>query len=170
MPIDLVLVHPEIPQNTGNVARTCAALGATLHLIHPLGFAVDERSVRRAGLDYWELLEVREYPSLDDFLERTRGRPLVLCSSFGGVVYTEIDYGREPMLLFGSETAGLPDWLLQSGVGPIARIPTVAEARCLNLSNAVAVVAYEAARQSGFRGLQLRRARDATDRTSRASE
>lgn len=157
MQIDIVLVHPEIPQNTGNVARTCAALGARLHLVHPLGFSIDERSVRRAGLDYWDLLDVREYQTLSAFVAAHENRLIVRFSSFGNVVYAEVDYTDSPMLLFGGESAGLPDEFMRADLGAIARIPTIGEARCLNLSNSVAVVAYEAARQTGFAGLELRR-------------
>ena len=152
--MDIVLVTPEIPQNTGNVARTCAALGASLHLVHPLGFRVDDRSVRRAGLDYWHLLTVHEHASLEAFLAAHADRQLVLFTSHGDTLYTEIEYDSRSMLVFGSETGGLPRDFVNSGRGLAARIPTVAQARCLNLSNAVAVAAYEAARQHSFAGLR----------------
>jgi tRNA (cytidine/uridine-2'-O-)-methyltransferase len=156
--VNIVLVEPEIPQNTGNVARTCAALGADLHLVHPLGFLVNERSVRRAGLDYWHLLRVHEHPSLDAFLASCGPEDhVILFSSKASVAYHEISYDPHAFLVFGRETAGLPDELLASHRGPVVRIPTVAPARCLNLSNAVAVGAYEAARQNGFTGLQQTR-------------
>ena len=155
--MNIVLVEPEIPQNTGNIARTCAALAAELHLVHPLGFSVDDRSLRRAGLDYWHLLTVHHYDSLDHFLRQRAGSPLVLFSSRGTVPYTDVAYGHSTYLVFGGETAGLPADLFGANLGPVVRIPTVSEARCLNLSNAVAVAAYEAARQSGFVSLELTR-------------
>jgi tRNA (cytidine/uridine-2'-O-)-methyltransferase len=153
----IVLVHPEIPQNTGNVARTCSALGAELHLIHPLGFSVDDRAVRRAGLDYWHLLTIHHYDSLAAFMAAHDPGDLVLFSSKAELPYTDVSYATSPYLVFGSETAGLPESMLESHTGPVVRIPTVADARCLNLSNAVAVGAYEAARQAAFSGLQRSR-------------
>ena len=155
--MNIVLVEPEIPQNTGNIARTCAALSAELHLVHPLGFSVDARALRRAGLDYWHLLTVHHHDSLHAFLDRYAHEDLILFSSRGAVSYCEIDYRPDCYLLFGSETSGLPDALMEIAPGPIVRIPTVSKARCLNLSNAVAVAAYEVARQHGFAGLQTRR-------------
>jgi tRNA (cytidine/uridine-2'-O-)-methyltransferase len=155
--VNIVLVTPEIPQNTGNVARTCAALNAELHLVHPLGFAVDDRSLRRAGLDYWGLLTVHHYDSLDEFLELRAGSPLALFSSRGSIPYTDLPYPDDCYLVFGSETSGLPESLLSDPPGKVVRIPTIADARCLNLSNAVAVAAYEVVRQNGFAGLQTRR-------------
>ncbi len=164
--MNIVLVEPEIPQNTGNVARTCAAIGATLHLVHPLGFRVDDRAVRRAGLDYWHLVSVRHHQSLDAFLGELDPREVILFSSKAAVPFTEIDYPPSAYLVFGNETSGLPDRLIASHVGPVVRIPTVHGARCLNLSNAVAVGAYEAARQAGFAGLETSRGasgREGTD-------
>lgn len=155
--MNIVLVEPEIPQNTGNVARTCVALGATLHLVHPLGFLVDDRSLRRAGLDYWHLLRVRHHASYADFVLGVDPRELVLFTSRSRVAYTQIEYSHDAYLVFGSESHGLPEGILSSHTGPVVRIPTVSEARCLNLSNAVAVGAYEVARQAGFAGLQMSR-------------
>lgn len=153
----IVLVYPEIPQNTGNVARTCAALGADLHLVHPLGFSVDAKAVRRAGLDYWHLLTVHHYDSLADFSDSHAEDRLVLFSSKGATPYTEVTYSADTYLVFGSETRGLPDDFVREAGHTVARIPTISEARCLNLSNAVAVAAYEVVRQHGFRGLETRR-------------
>ena len=150
MSLNVVLVNPEIPQNTGNVARTCAATGATLHLVHPLGFKVDERSVRRAGLDYWHLVKVVEHASLAEFVPVTYGQPVYLFSSHGAVSLAEAVFADGAFLVFGCETRGLPRELLDSGSGPVVRIPTAAGARCLNLSNAVAVGVYEALRQLGY--------------------
>lgn len=153
----IVLVTPEIPQNTGNIARTCAALGAELHLVHPLGFSVDAKALRRAGLDYWNLLTVHHYDSLTDFSDSHAGDRLVLFSSKGATPYTEIAYSTDTYLVFGSETRGLPEGFLRGTTHTVARIPTISEARCLNLSNAVAVAAYEVVRQNSFEGLETRR-------------
>ena len=153
MILNVVLVNPEIPQNTGNVARTCAAVGATLHLVHPLGFSVDEKSVKRAGLDYWHLVKVIEHESLESFLRIADAKPVYLFSSHGTVSLSSVRFAEEGFLVFGGETKGLPRDLLKSGIGPVVRIPTAAGARCLNLSNAVAVGVYEALRQRGYTGL-----------------
>lgn len=166
-PVHIVLVEPEIPQNTGNVARTCAALGADLHLVHPLGFSVDERAVRRAGLDYWHLVAVHQHESLSAFVRsRATDDQVVLFTSHASVPFTSVDYRRGTFLVFGRETTGLPEEFVRSHPGPVVRIPTISEARCLNLSNAVAVAAYEAARQHNFAGLELTRATDSTSTTS----
>lgn len=155
MSLHVVLVQPEIPQNTGNVARTCAAVGADLHLVHPLGFDVDDKSVRRAGLDYWHLLKVHHYQSLDEFLAMNRDDRLVLFSAHGRTAHTAVKYHDGCYLVFGRETRGLPDSLLESDSGPVVRIPVRGESRCLNLSNAVAVGVYEALRQQHYPGLTM---------------
>lgn len=165
--VHIVLVEPEIPQNTGNVARTCAAIGANLHLVHPLGFSVDERALRRAGLDYWHLVEVYEHASLASFLDSLApDNQVVLYTSRSSLAYTDVDYDPDAYLVFGRETTGLPDRLVDRHRGPIVRIPMVTDARCLNLSNAVAVGAYEAARQNGFAGLAVSRATGSRTATS----
>lgn len=157
--MNIVLVEPEIPQNTGNVARTCAAIGASLHLVHPLGFSVDERAVRRAGLDYWHLVRMHEHESLERFLgSLSADDQIVLYTSRSSLAYTDVSYDPDAYLVFGRETTGLPEHFVLDHRGPVVRIPTVAEARCLNLSNAVAVGAYEAARQNAFAGLAVSRA------------
>ena len=153
----IVLVTPEIPQNTGNIARTCAALGAELHLVHPLGFSVEAKALRRAGLDYWNLLTVHHYDSLADFSDSHDEDRLVLFSSKGATPYTDIAYSADSYLVFGSETRGLPEDFVREANHTVARIPTISEARCLNLSNAVAVAAYEVVRQNSFEGLETRR-------------
>ena len=153
----VVLVHPEIPQNTGNVARTCAATGSPLHLVHPLGFSIDERAVRRAGLDYWDALDLTEHASLDAFMEAHARADIVLLTSKSTRPYDRVAYSPDTVLVFGSETAGLPARLLRDRVEQTARIPTRADARCLNLSNSVAVVLFEALRQLGFPGLEISR-------------
>ncbi|MBU8912908.1 MAG: tRNA (cytidine(34)-2'-O)-methyltransferase [Spirochaetales bacterium] len=152
MRLHVVLVEPEIPQNTGNVARTCAAVGADLHLVHPLGFRVDDAAVRRAGLDYWNLLTIHEYDSLTSFLGRHADSHLYLFSARGSVAHTAITYAAESYLIFGKETEGLPEELIRGGTGEVVRIPIREDARCLNLSNAVAVGVFEVLRQWGYPG------------------
>lgn len=154
MSLHIVLVEPEIPQNTGNIARTCAALGATLHLIHPLGFSIDSKQVRRAGLDYWYLLDIRQYDSLEAFLEEHAEDDLFLFTTKAENTYADIEYPEETYLLFGKETRGLPEALIISYATRAVRIPMIDDARSLNLSNCVAVAAYEYERQKGFKGLQ----------------
>ncbi|MDR1927751.1 MAG: tRNA (uridine(34)/cytosine(34)/5-carboxymethylaminomethyluridine(34)-2'-O)-methyltransferase TrmL [Oscillospiraceae bacterium] len=147
--LHLVLVEPEIPQNTGNIARTCAATGARLHLIEPMGFRVDDAKLRRAGLDYWHLLEVTYHRNLEDFFARTQGAYYYF-STKAARVYTEINYPKQVYFLFGKETAGLPEALLEAQPERCVRLPMIPEARSLNLSNAAAVAAYEALRQWGY--------------------
>lgn len=156
MKLNVVLHEPEIPQNTGNIARTCAAVGARLHLIRPLGFETSNRRLKRAGLDYWHLLDVSFYADLQEFLARHGGSQLVFLSTKAGLPYHEVRYEQECFLLFGKETAGLPEELLRANLHRSARIPIRTEARSLNLSNAVAIVVFEALRQQDFPGLELR--------------
>jgi tRNA (cytidine/uridine-2'-O-)-methyltransferase len=147
------MVEPEIPQNTGNVARTCAATGIRLHLVEPMGFAIDDKKLKRAGLDYWHLLDITYYKNLDDFFERTSGTYFYFTTK-GGHVYSNAEYPDGAYLLFGKETAGLPESLLRQHPDYCVRIPMISEARSLNLSNAVAIGAYEVLRQWGFPSLQ----------------
>ena len=154
--MNLVLYRPEIPQNTGNIARTCASTGSVLHLIRPLGFAIDDAKLKRAGLDYWHSLDIRFHDSFSAFLASEKltgsGSPaLYVFSTKGTRVYTEPRYGPGDYLLFGQETAGLPDEIRKAW--PCLRIPMVPDNRSLNLSNTVALVLYEALRQQGFAGL-----------------
>ena len=153
MALNVVLYEPEIPQNTGNIARTCAATGATLHLIHPLGFSVEDKYVRRAGLDYWNLLDIRHYDSWDDFLEKNGDGSFYFATTKGRKTYAEVDYDESCYLVFGPESRGLPEELLVTHRSSNIRIPMKKEARSLNLSNSVAILVYEALRQSGFEGL-----------------
>jgi tRNA (cytidine/uridine-2'-O-)-methyltransferase len=148
--IHIVLVEPEIPANTGNIARTCAVTGAVLHLVEPLGYVVDDKRLKRAGLDYWHLLDVRMYPGLDAFMEAHGKEPLFMISTRGGMFYTETVYPEAAFFLFGKETRGLPEDLLEAYPETTVRIPMLPQARSLNLSNAVAVVVFEALRQRGF--------------------
>jgi tRNA (cytidine/uridine-2'-O-)-methyltransferase len=164
MKLHVVLVEPEIPQNTGNVARTCAAIGADLHLVHPLGFRVDDASVRRAGLDYWDLLTVHEHGSLGLFLESHQNSHLYLFSTHATVPHSEVRYAEESYLVFGKETQGLPRDLILGGRGEAVRIPIRDDARCLNLSNAVAVGAFEALRQWDYPGQTTTRDRRQSDK------
>ncbi|MCW2276926.1 tRNA (uridine(34)/cytosine(34)/5-carboxymethylaminomethyluridine(34)-2'-O)-methyltransferase TrmL [Heliophilum fasciatum] len=146
----IVLVEPEIPPNTGNVARLCAGTGCVLHLIKPLGFSVDDRYLKRAGLDYWHLVDVRYHEGWDDFQQSCpEGRKFFL-STKGTRSYHEVAYQPGDYLVFGKETKGLPDSLLEQWPDQVVRIPLRKEARSLNLSNAVAVVVFEALRQTGY--------------------
>ena len=158
MKLHIVLVEPEIPQNTGNIARTCAAIGAKLHLVHPLGFDISEKSVKRAGLDYWDKLEIEEHESLEKFLEKytTTKNNMYLVSTKATHVYSDVDYSsqEEIFLLFGKETKGLPENLLKDNLDKTIRIPMGYAIRSLNLSNSVAIVAYEVMKQYNFEGLK----------------
>jgi tRNA (cytidine/uridine-2'-O-)-methyltransferase len=150
---NIVLYQPEIPPNTGNIIRLCSNAGAQLHLIHPLGFQLDDRRLRRAGLDYRESAHIREYQALRDFIDTAKPRRLIACSTRGQVLYTQIRYDREDALLFGPETRGLPEAILSDvGAENTVRIPMLAGSRSLNLANSVAVILYEAWRQNGFDG------------------
>lgn len=148
--LNIVLVEPEIPQNTGNIARTCAATGSRLHLVKPLGFDISEKAVKRAGLDYWHLVEVTVYENLDDFFAGNDVRCMRLFSTKAPRCYTEADYPDGCYLLFGKETRGLPEAFLDAHYDDCVKIPMIAEARSLNLSNSVAVGCFEALRQQGF--------------------
>ena len=149
----IVLVEPEIPQNTGNIARTCAATHTTLHLVHPLGFSIDEKQVRRAGLDYWHLVTIEEHPSFDQLRHEYPDAQFFYASTKAPRAYTEAEYPEDAFLVFGKETRGLPEELLHDNYDRCVRIPMIEGARSLNLGNSVAVVLYEALRQHGFAGL-----------------
>ncbi len=150
--LHLALVEPQIPQNTGNVARTCACTGAALHLIKPMGFTVSDAKLKRAGLDYWDKLDIRYYETLADFLAHPPG-PLFFFTTKGGRCYSDIAYPKGCCLVFGREDAGLPESLLRAHRAQLARLPMRSALRSLNLSNTVAVGAYEALRQWNFAGL-----------------
>ena len=158
MKLNIVLVEPEIPQNTGNIARTCAATGSKLHLVHPLGFSISEREVKRAGLDYWDKLEIEEHDSFSKFLEKYKPEDnnMFFVTTKGKKVYSDVDYSNmdEVFVLFGKETKGLPEDVLQKYFDKAIRIPMRKTLRSLNLSNAVAIVAYDVLRQVGFGGLE----------------
>lgn len=152
--IHVVLVEPEIPQNTGNIARTCSATGAALHLVRPLGFEIDDRKLKRAGLDYWNTLEITLYDSLADFMKRHENDNLWFFTTKASRLYTELDAGGEVYLVFGRETKGLPEELTLSHYERSVRIPMLADKRSLNLSNSAAIAVYEVLRQDGFEGLR----------------
>ena len=158
MKLNIVLVEPEIPQNTGNIARTCAALGAKLHLVYPLGFSISEKQVKRAGLDYWDKLDIEEHNSFKDFLEKYKPEEnnMFFVTTKGQKVYSEINYSHfdEVFLLFGKETKGLPEDILKKYIDKTIRIPMRETLRSLNLSNSVAIVAYDVFRQCDFANLE----------------
>ena len=152
--INIVLYSPEIPQNTGNISRTCAVTGAALHIIKPIGFEISDRTLKRAGLDYWDKLDVTYYESLDDFCERNRGARIFYFSARGKNSYADIEYPERVFLMFGCESVGLPRELVEANSEDSVRIPMLPTLRCLNLSNSVAVAVYEVLRQRGFSGLE----------------
>lgn len=153
MRLNIVLVEPEIPANTGNIARTCAVTGAQLHLVEPLGFSISDKQVRRAGLDYWPHLNVIVHKSLDDFFENTNGI-YYYCSTKARRYYHEAAFEDDCYLLFGKETKGLPEHLIFDNPEQAIKIPMKNGLRSLNLSNSVSIIVYEALRQQGFEGLQ----------------
>ena len=152
--INIVLVEPEIPQNTGNIARTCAATGCVLHLVEPLGFALDDKRMKRAGLDYWHLLDVRMYKNLDEFFEKNPDGRYFYATTKAPQDYCEAEFHDGCWLFFGKETAGLPEDFRLAHYERCIRLPMRAEARSLNLSNSVAILTYEALKQLGFPGLK----------------
>ena len=152
--LNIVMVEPEIPQNTGNVARTCAATGAHLHLVKPFGFEIDDKKLKRAGLDYWYLVDITYYESLDEFMEIHKNDNLYYFTTKAPKSYTDVKYPDEVYLLFGKETKGLPESLLKEHYDDrCVRIPMIDEARSLNLSNSVAIATYEYMRQKNFENL-----------------
>ena len=152
--MNIVLFEPEIPQNTGNIARTCTATGSTLHLVKPLGFSIDEKSVRRAGLDYWDNLNLVIYESIDDFFEKNKNANMYFVSTKSKKTYDLFKYNNDDFFIFGKETKGIPEKILFEHYEKCIRIPMKGDSRSLNLSNAVAIVLYEGLRQIGFDSLQ----------------
>lgn len=144
--INIVMVEPEIPQNTGNVARTCAATGARLHLVGPMGFTIDDKKLKRAGLDYWNLLDITYYDSLEDFFSKNKG-DFFFFSTKAPHIHSDVSYPDGCYLFFGKETKGLPEKLLHDNPDSVVRIPMIDDARSLNLSNSVAIGVYEVLRQ-----------------------
>lgn len=153
MGLNIVLVEPEIPQNTGNIARTCAATGSNLHLIKPLGFFLDDKKLKRAGLDYWENVNLYFHDSLNNFLQEYDSAKMFFATTKGNICYNQIEYPDECFILFGKETAGLPQKLLDSNPKHCIRIPMRENTRSLNLSNTAAILAYEYYRHKNFYGL-----------------
>lgn len=153
--INIVMVEPQIPQNTGNVARTCAATGASLHLVGPMGFKIDDAKLKRAGLDYWHLLDITYYDNLDDFFSKNSG-DFFFFSTKAQHVYSNVEYPDNCYLFFGKETAGLPEELLHDNPDKCVRVPMIDDARSLNLSNTVAIGVYEVLRQWDFPKLKER--------------
>ncbi|MBR0139429.1 MAG: tRNA (cytidine(34)-2'-O)-methyltransferase [Firmicutes bacterium] len=156
MALHLILVEPEIHYNTGNIARTCAVTGSVLHLVKPFGFEITDRHLKRAGLDYWPYVSIEYHESFEDFLKKYEGRRMHLATTKGKKLYTEAEYRDEDMILFGKESAGLPRPFIEAHMDMAVRIPMSenTRARSLNLSNSVAIVAFEALRQLGFPGLE----------------
>ncbi len=151
--INIVLVEPQIPQNTGNIARTCAATGASLHLVKPMGFTVDDKKLKRAGLDYWHMLDITYYEGLDDFFEKNKGGNFFFLTTKGRHIFSDVSFPDNTFILFGREDAGLPEELLKNNEETSLRIPMVDDARSLNLSNTAAIVTYEILRQWGYPNL-----------------
>lgn len=158
MQLNIVLVEPQIPQNTGNIARTCAATGARLHLVEPMGFKVDDKKLKRAGLDYWHLLDITYYENLDDFFKKNENGNFYYFSTKAQNIYSDVEYPDNAYLVFGKETAGLPEELLFANPERCVRLPMIdnSDARSLNLSNSVAIGTYEVLRQWGFPQLLTR--------------
>lgn len=152
--MNIILHQPEIPANTGNIGRTCVATGTALHLIEPLGFRLDEKSIKRAGMDYWAHLNVTRYINFQDFQEKHPGAKIWFATTKAKHLYTEANFGQDDYIMFGKESAGIPEELLVENEETCIRIPMMEEIRSLNLSNSVAIVLYEALRQNGFAGMQ----------------
>ena len=153
--LNIVLHEPEIPANTGNIGRTCVATNTRLHLIEPLGFRLDEKSLKRAGMDYWGSLDVTTYIDYADFLERNPGAKIYMATTKAPKVYTEVSYEPDCYIMFGKESAGIPEEIFVQHQEDCVRIPMVGDIRSLNLSNSVSIVLYEALRQNGFAGMNL---------------
>ncbi len=154
--MNIVLLEPEIPANTGNIGRTCVATGSVLHLIKPLGFSIDEKQLKRAGLDYWKKLEYYEYENFEDFCDRNPGAQLFMATTKARRTYTEVSYPENAYIMFGKESAGIPEELLVENEERCVRIPMIGDIRSLNLGNSVAIMLYEALRQNGFTDLNTK--------------
>ncbi|MDO5540099.1 MAG: tRNA (cytidine(34)-2'-O)-methyltransferase [Eubacteriales bacterium] len=152
--LNIVLFEPEIPANTGNIGRTCVATGTRLHLIEPLGFRLNEKEIRRAGMDYWEHLDVTRYIDYEDFLEKNPGVKIYMASTKAPRCYTDVSYEEDCYIMFGKESAGIPEEILLEHEETAVRIPMMENTRSLNLSNSVAIVLYEALRQNGFKQME----------------
>ena len=153
--LNIVLLEPEIPANTGNIGRTCVAAGARLHLIEPLGFRLSEKALKRAGMDYWKDLDVTTYMDYPEFLARNPGAKIYMATTKAQKVYTEVSYEPDSYIMFGKESAGIPEEILVENKENCVRIPMMGDIRSLNLGNSAAIVLYEALRQNGFKGMEL---------------
>lgn len=153
--LNIVLYEPEIPANTGNIGRTCVATGTKLHLIEPLGFSLSEKALKRAGMDYWSQLEVERYVNYEDFLQRNPGAKIYMATTKAKKIYSEASYELDCYIMFGKESAGIPEEILVEHPEECVRIPMIGETRSLNLSNSVAIVLYEALRQNQFDHMKL---------------
>lgn len=153
--LNIVLLEPEIPANTGNIGRTCVATGTRLHLIEPLGFSLSEKALKRAGMDYWSQLDVTTYVDYADFLARNPGAQLFFATTKAQHVYTDVAYSDDCYIMLGKESAGIPEEILKEHPDRCVRIPMIGETRSLNLSNSAAVILYEALRQQGFAQMKL---------------
>ena len=152
--MNIILHQPEIPANTGNIGRTCVATGTSLHLIEPLGFRLDEKSIKRAGMDYWQHLDLKRYINFDDFKQQNPNAKIWMATTKAKHVYTDVEFCPDDFIMFGKESAGIPEEILVDYEDTCIRIPMLSEIRSLNLSNSVAIVLYEALRQQGFAGMQ----------------
>ena len=152
--LNIVLLEPEIPANTGNIGRTCVAAGARLHLIEPLGFSLSEKALKRAGMDYWKSLDVTTYVDYQDFLDRNPGAKIYMATTKARKVYTEAAYEPDCYIMFGKESAGIPEEILVENKENCVRIPMIGDIRSLNLGNSAAIILYEALRQNGFKGME----------------
>ncbi len=153
--MNIVLLEPEIPANTGNIGRTCVATGTALHLIRPLGFDISDKAVRRAGMDYWKYLDLHVYDSWEDFNEKNGNPKVYMATTKGQHLYTDTHYENDAFIMFGKESAGIPEEILMSSPDTCVRIPMIGEIRSLNLANSVAVLLYEALRQNNFEGMNM---------------
>ena len=153
--LNIVLHEPEIPANTGNIGRTCVAANARLHLIEPLGFRLNEKNLKRAGMDYWKDLDVTTYIDFNDFMEKNPGAKIYMATTKAHKVYTDVQYEPDCYIMFGKESAGIPEEILMAHEANTIRIPMLEAARSLNLSNSVAIIIYEAMRQQGFPGMLM---------------
>ena len=153
--MNVVLHEPEIPQNAGNIARTCSVTNTTLHLIRPLGFSVDDKHLKRAGLDYWKELDIRYYDSFEDFTMKNKGAKIWMATTKAKKVYTDVKYEKDDYIMFGKESAGIPEEILLNYKETAVRIPMFGEGRSLNLSNSLAIMHYEALRQRNFDGFKM---------------
>lgn len=153
--MNIVLHQPEIPANTGNIGRTCVATGSTLHLIEPLGFSLSEKAIKRSGMDYWKELDVKTYMNFDEFLEKNNHPKIWMATTKAKHVYSDVSYGTDDFIMFGKESAGIPEEILVQYEETCVRIPMLSEIRSLNLSNSVAIMLYEGLRQTGFESMKL---------------